>query len=372
MINLFEPKVGEAELAAIREVFDSRWLGSGERVEQFEAVFAEYLNRPVDELVAMTSCTEGLFQVLAALGLGPGDEVVLPTVSFIGAAHAVASTGATCVLADVDPKTLNPTTEQIEKAITPATQAILPVHFGGLPGAVEEIAGLAELRSIKLVEDAAVGLGSSVGDRACGTLGDVGVWSFDAMKMVTTGDGGMVWSSDRDLISRLRRNVSLGLGPTGFRRRDGSSHWWEIDPTSAGRRGEMNSIAAAIGVVQLESLPRFLRRRDEIAAAYDHALAPLTWLSLQHWPAEAARSFYWIQVDADIRDRLAAHMLASGIYTSYKYWPLHRTRLYASAADFPGADLAAATTLLLPMHQGLRDDDVDHIIATIESFDPDQ
>lgn len=370
MINLFEPNVGEAELSAVEDVFTSHWLGAGECVDQFESAFGDHLGLPAEELVAVTSCTEGLFQVLATLDLGPGDEVVLPTVSFIGAAHAVAGTGATCVLTDVDPATLNPTLEQIEGAITPATRAILPLHFGGLPGQVAEIAALARERSISLVEDAAVGLGSVAGKHACGTLGDAGVWSFDAMKLLTTGDGGMVWSRDRDLVDRVRRSVKLGLGPTGFRQRDLSQRWWEIDPMAAGRRGAMNSIAAAIGLAQLKKLPRSLQRRDEIAVAYDRALGPLHWLTLQHWPATAARSFYWIQVDPGVRDRLAAHMLTSGVYTTYKYWPLHRTRLYESPSAFPGADRAAATTLLLPMHQGLDDDDVAWVIAAIESFEP--
>lgn len=372
MINLFEPDVGEAELSAIEDVFASRWLGAGECVERFESAFGEHLGLPTEELVAVTSCTEALFQVLAVLDLGPGDEVVLPTVSFIGAAHAVASTGATCVLTDVDPATLNPTLEQVEGATTPATKAILPLHFGGLPGQVAKIAAFAKERSIPLVEDAAVGLGSFAGEHACGTLGDAGVWSFDAMKLLTTGDGGMVWSRDRDLIDRVRRSVKLGLGPTGFRQRDLTQCWWEIEPTAAGRRGAMNSIGAAIGLAQLKKLPRFLRRRAEIAATYDRALGELPWLVLQRWPATAARSFYWIQVDPGVRDRLAAHMLAAGVYTTFKYWPLHRTRMYESPSAFPGADLAAATTLLLPMHQGLDDDDVARVIAAIESFDPDQ
>jgi dTDP-4-amino-4,6-dideoxygalactose transaminase len=370
MINLFEPKVGEAELSAIKDVFASRWLGAGKCVEEFESAFGDHLDRPGEELVAVTSCTEGLFQVLAALDLGPGDEVILPTVSFIGAAHAVADTGATCALIDVDPVTLNPTLEQVETAITPATKAIVLLHFGGLPGQVAEIAELARRLSIPLVEDTAVGLGSFAGGRACGTLGDVGIWSFDAMKLLTTGDGGMVWGHDRDFIARLRRNVKLGLGPTGFQRRDESLRWWEIDPMTAGRRGAMNSIAAAIGLVQLAVLPQSLQRREEIASTYDRALAPLPWLTLQRWPVTAARSFYWIQVDAGVRDRLAAHMLASGVYTTYKYWPLHRTHLYASSSAFPGADRAAETTLLLPIHQGLVDDDVARVIAAIESFVP--
>lgn len=369
MINLFEPNVGRAELSAIEDVFASRWLGAGECVERFERAFGDHLGRPPEELVAVTSCTEGLFQVFAALDLGPGDEVVLPTVSFIGAAHAVTSTGATCVPTDVDPGTLNPTLEQVERAITTATKAILLLHYGGLPGRAAEIAALAERRSITLVEDAAVGLGSSTDGHPCGTLADFGVWSFDPAKLLTTGDGGMVWGRDRELIAQLRRNVKLGLGPTGFRRRGESQRWWEIEPTAAGRRGAMNSIAAAIGLAQLDRLPRFIRCRDEIAAAYDRALEPLPWLTLQRWPATAARSFYWIQVDADVRDRLATHLLTNGVYTTYKYWPLHRTRLYASSSSFPGADLAAKTTLLLPMHQGLDDNDVTQVITAVKSFD---
>jgi dTDP-4-amino-4,6-dideoxygalactose transaminase len=370
MINLFEPDVGEMELSAIGDVFASRWLGAGECVERFERAFGDHLGRPSEELVAVTSCTEGLFQVFAALELGPGDEVVLPTVSFIGAAHAVASTGATCALTDVDPVTLNPTLEQVERAITPATKAILLLHFGGLPGQAAEIAALAERRSLTLVEDAAVGLGSSTDGYPCGILGDFGVWSFDPAKLLTTGDGGMVWGRDHERIAQLRRNVKLGLGPTGFRRRGESRRWWEIEPTTAGRRGAMNSIAAAIGLAQLDRLPRFLRCRDEIAAAYDHALAPLPWLTLQHWPEAAARSFYWIQVEAGVRDRLASHMLANGVYTTYKYWPLHRTRLYASSSSFPEADKAAKTTLLLPMHHGLDDSDVTQVITAVKAFDP--
>jgi dTDP-4-amino-4,6-dideoxygalactose transaminase len=371
VINLFEPLVGEEELSAVGDVFASRWLGDGDRVRQFEDSFSRHLDRPSAELVAVTSCTEALFHVLSALDLGPGDEILLPTVSFIGAAHAVACSGAKVALADVDPLTLNPRLEQIEEAITPATRAILLLHFGGLPGHVADIAAFARQRDIRLIEDAAVGLGSSVNGRPCGTLGDVGVWSFDAMKLLTTGDGGMIWSADERLIDRLRRSVKLGLGPSGFHQRHESRHWWEIDPAVTGRRGAMNSIAAAIGLAQMAKLPQFLQRRREIGCAYDEALSALPWLTLQRWPLSAARTFYWIRMETgDIRDRLAIHLLDHDVYASYKYWPLHRTQLYTSAAEFPGADLAAETTLLLPMHQGLSGGDVQRVIDVIERFEP--
>src|SRR5262249_52034108 len=131
MINLFQPSLGEAEVEAIREVFTSNWLGPGSRVQAFEQMFAKYIGRPANEFVAVTSCTEALFQTVVGLGIGPGDEVILPSVSFVGAAHAVRNTGARVVLCDVDPATLNPKIEHFERAITGKTKAIIVLHYGG-------------------------------------------------------------------------------------------------------------------------------------------------------------------------------------------------------------------------------------------------
>ena len=371
MINLFQPTVGEAELAGIKDVFASNWLGTGERVEQFERAFGEYVGRPPDEVQAISSCTEGLFQAVAALGLRPEDDVVLPSISFIGAAHAVCSSGTRVVLCDVDPSTLNATVEHVERAITPATKAVLILHYGGGPGAVAEIAELAEQRSLFLVEDAAVGLGSFTAGRACGTFGDVGVWSFDSMKVMTTGDGGMVWCRSQAMADRIRRGARLGVGSSGFSRRVGSSRWWEIDPPTVGRKGTMNDVAASIGLVQLARLPGFLRRRSEIAAAYDAGLGDLPWVTVpEQYAPRAARIFYWIQTAPKIRDQLAAHLLERGIYTNFQYWPLHKTRMYESGDAFPGADHAAGSTLLLPLHQGLSDADVERVLDAIHALAP--
>lgn len=371
MINVFQPRAGQAELTAIGEVLSSSWLGAGEQVERFERAFADYVGCSAEEVQAVSSCTEGLFHAIAALGLGPGDEVVLPTVSFIGAAHAVRSVGARVALCDVEPATLNPSLEHVESVITPATKAILPLHFGGCPGAVAEIAALARERFLLLIEDAAVGLGSSVDGRACGTLGDLGLWSFDSMKVLTTGDGGMVRCADPEVTERIRRSTRLGLGPTGFGNRHDLARWWEIDPSSLGRRGTMNSIAAAMGLAQFGGLADSLNRRSEIAGAYDVGLRDLPWLSTPRPPDPgAAQIFYWIQSAAEIRDRLASHLLALDIYTTFKYWPLHRTRMYGSDREFPGADRAAESTLLLPLHQGLSDADVAAVLDAIHAFQP--
>lgn len=371
MINLFQPHARDAELAAIEDVFSSNWLGTGERVEQFEQAFGEYIGRPAAEVQAISSCTEGLFQAITALELGPGDDVILPTISFIGAAHAVRSSGARVVLCDVDPKTLNATVEHVEQAVTPATKAVLILHYGGEPGAVAEIAELAEQRSLLLIEDAALGLGAFAGGRACGTFGEVGVWSFDSMKALTTGDGGMVWCRNQDTADRVRLSIRLGVGSSGFSRRVDSSRWWEIDPSGIGRKGTMNDVAASIGLVQLERLPGFLRRRNEIAAAYDAGLADVAWVTVPDQRApQGAPTFYWIQTPSSFRDRLATRLLGRDIYTTFRYWPLHKTQMYRSDGKFPGADHAAGSTLLLPLHQSLLDTDVERVLDAIRAFAP--
>jgi dTDP-4-amino-4,6-dideoxygalactose transaminase len=372
MINLFQPNAGDAEVAAVSEAFVSNWLGAGSRAREFERAFGAYVDRPAEEMLSVTSCTEGLFQAMAALRLGPGDDVVLPTISFIGAAHAVRSTGARVVLCDVDPLTLNPTVEDIASALTPGTRAVITLHYGGGAGAAAAIAELARRRSLFLVEDAACGLGTFVEGQACGTLGDIGVWSFDSMKAMTTGDGGMVWCQDKEIGDRIRASVRLGVGSSGFGRRTDSARWWEIEPEGVGRRSAMNDVAAAIGLVQLGRLPDFLRRRAQIAATYDARLRDLPWLKLPEPQAnETARTFYWVQTAPANRDRLAGHMLERGVYTSFRYWPLHRTRMYASAdGAFPQADTAADSTLMLPLHQGLSGSDVEQVLEAIDAFVP--
>lgn len=371
MIDLFQPSVGAAELAAIERVFASRWLGTGSLVAEFERTFGAYLGRRPEEMLAITSCTEGLFQAIAALDLGPGDQVVLPAISFIGAAHAARSTGAEVVLCDVDPMTLNPTAAHVAKALTPSTRAVLILHYGGGPGSLAEIAKLTRDRGIALIEDAACSVGAFVDGAACGTFGDIGVWSFDSMKVMTTGDGGMLWCRDERLTARIRNAVRLGDGGSGFSRRGMSSRWWVVDPPLPGRRAAMNDLTAAIGLIQLARLPEFLERRNAVAARYDEALSDLVWLEIPESQLhQSARIFYWVQMAPADRDRLATYLLEHGIYTSFRYWPLHRTSLYASGSTFAGADRAAACTLNLPLHQGLSDTEVELVIDAIRAFVP--
>ncbi len=371
MIRLFQPTLGGEELAAIAEAFDDQWPGPGPRVKAFVQAFAEYVGADSREMIAITSCTEGLFQAVAALDPAPADEVLLPTVSFIGAAHAVRAAGARLRLVDVDPSTLNPTADMIAAAITPGTRAILLLHFGGRMESIEEIAALARERRVVLIEDSACALGGRLNGLPYGRFGDIGVWSFDSMKLLVTGDGGMIRVGDDALRQKISDRVHLGGARAGRDSVASNQRWWEIDPADWGRLAFMNDLDAALGLAQLRRIDAFIEERRRIARVYDEAFAGIPWIRLAPSAAEGnVPYFYWIQTAPVVRDRLAAHLLERGIYTSFRYWPLHRTTLYADGGPYPGADVASAKTLLLPVHQNLSPSDVGHIVDSVGAFRP--
>ncbi|MER7481308.1 DegT/DnrJ/EryC1/StrS family aminotransferase [Streptomyces sp. NPDC126510] len=385
MINVFQPSLGDEELRALAEVFDDNWLGHGPRTAAFEAEFAAHLGVPADRVVFLSSATAGLYLAAELLGLGPGDEVVMPSISFVSAANAVASTGARPVFCDVDPHTLNPSAEQVERALTGRTRAVLVLHYGGAPGDIARIAELCGARGVQLIEDTACAVASRVGPRACGTFGSLSVWSFDAMKVLSTGDGGMLYVADPSVAERARRLAYHGLAETSglsAARNSGAdrtgagqssagvgqpgarvpTRWWDLDVRDFGRRVIGNDLTAAIGSVQLRRLDAILSRRRAVAETYDRLLSGLDGVRLPP-PIPPGHTgsyyFYWVQLDPRIRDAVAADLLARGVYTTFRYPPLHRVPAYGPPElPLPHAESASEATLLLPLHQGLDDPDV--------------
>lgn len=370
-INLFQPALRDEELEAVREVFDSNWIGRGPRTREFEERFASYCGVARETMRSVSCCTEGLFQSMNLLGLGTGDEVVLPSISFVGAGNAVAASGARPVFCDVDPRTLNPRAEHIEAMLSERTRAVMVIHYGGLPCELDPILDLLRGRDIALIEDSACSIASSYRGRRCGTFGDIGVWSFDAMKILVCGDGGMVYCRSRDMAQVAEEELYLGMTSAAGFSSDADSRWWEFDVTRFGRRAIMNDVASAIGLQQLEKVPSFVARRRQVHELYDEALADLDWLCLP--PAvpdhmESSYYMYWVQARPDLRDRLATHLRDQGIYTSFRYFPLHRIPIYGSSAQLPGTDEAADSTLCLPLHQSLSDADVERVAQAIRSM----
>ncbi|MEV0899175.1 DegT/DnrJ/EryC1/StrS family aminotransferase [Actinoplanes sp. NPDC049802] len=369
-INVMQPELGEAELAAVREVFESRWIGRGPRTARFERMFAEHLGADPGQVTSTSTCTEATFIAVQLLGLGPGDEVVMPTVHFVGAANAVAASGARPVFCDVDPHTLNPSAEDVAACLTPATRAVLVLHYAGHPGDIAAIADLCRRRGLPLIEDAANAVASRVDGQACGTFGDIGVWSFDHGKIAVSVDGGMLWARDPALAERAARLAFLGMEQrSGFdQAMRVATRWWDFDVSSFSRRAVLNDVLAAIGCVQLERLGAFVRRRREVAARYDAALAEVKAVRLPPRPPaghEHSHFLYAVQMDPSVRDRVARELYENGIYTTFRYPLLHEVAAYGSGVRLPRAEHAAAATLCLPQHQGLSDADVDSVAAAL-------
>jgi len=372
VINLFQPTLGDAELQAISEVFDSAWLGRGPRTAEFEERFASHLGVDAAHVRSIPTCTDGLFLSMELLEIGPGDEVVVPTVHFVGAGNAVKACGADLVFCDVDRRTLNPRLDQIESCLTERTKAILLLHYGGVPADIEAICELARSRGVAVIEDSACSISSTVGTKRCGTFGDIATWSFDAMKILVTGDGGMVYIRDPELARRAEGLTYLGMdASSGFSQASNANRWWEFDVSSFSRRSIINDVTAAMGLVQLDRLPSFIQRRREIHELYDELLGELDGVELPPaLPAgtESSYYFYWLQVDADERDQLAKALLDEGVYTTFRYFPLHLVPRYGASGALPEAEEAAQRTLCLPIHQALSDEDVRHVATAVTRF----
>jgi len=372
MINVFQPALGREELEAVGRVFESNWIGKGRQTSEFEAAFAHHLGIERELLRSTTCCTEGMFQAIKLLDIRQGDEVILPTISFVGAANAVASAGGRPVFCDVDSHTLNPTASCIEAKLSGRTRAVLLLHYGGLPCEMDPICELLERRGIALIEDSACSVASRYKGRACGTFGEVGSWSFDAMKILVTGEGGMVYCRTPELADRFEKRAYLGLETKSGLASDSHQRWWEFDISCFGRRAITNDLASAIGLVQLHKLSGFIERRKRVHEMYDAELSDLGWLRLPPTPpddVESSHYFYWVQTEEpDLRDRLAVDLRERGIYTTFRYYPLHWVEFYGARDSLPDAERAARTTLCIPMHHSLTDADVKQVVEAIQAF----
>lgn len=342
MINVFEPTFDELEITMLRGAMERRWTGRGPAARNFENAFAEYHNLTAEQCLSITSCTDGLFMAIQALDIGPGDEVIIPTIHFAGAANAVLAVGATPVFCDVHAQSLNVRFAQLREYVNEATRAVIVLHYGGhWPEDMLAIADFCAESGIYLIEDCAGSIGSYEP-----LVGDIAVWSFDSMKTITTGDGGMIWATE-NIIERIKLLAYLGMD-SGSGLGSNRDRWWEFHVALPGARHLMNDLSASIGLVQLERLPRLLKKRWEVIEVYDRMLDSVD----KPRPSGGVPYFYWIQTPH--RDTLARELRDRyDIYTTFRYYPLHKA--FRSIASLPAAEQAARSTLLLPLHANIKD-----------------
>ncbi len=372
------PDIGDAEVNAVAEAMRSGWVTTGPQTRAFEQAFTDYLGGGVDSL-AVNSATAGLHLALEALGIGPGDEVIAPTLTFTATTEVVRYLGADPVLVDVDPVTLNMDPALVRAAITPRTKAIMPVHYGGLACDMDTILAIAQEHGLKVVEDAAHALPTTWRGTLVGQLAsDVTVFSFYANKTITTGEGGMAVTRDPDLAKRMRVMRLHGMNRDAFDRFTSKTPAWYYEVVAPGFKYNMTDIAAAMGIVQLTRLPEFVQRRQLLAKRYHSQLAALPLVLPADAPAGDAHAWhlYVIRILPNARatrDEVIQALSDRGIGTSVHYVPLHRhpywrDRYQLTPAMFPQADAAYQTMLSLPLFTAMSDTDQDRVIAALHEL----
>lgn len=364
MINLFEPQFGQAELNQVANSMRYHWVGKGRKVDEFEAAWAWHIGVSPEQVVSVSCATEGLFQILELLqDFDYRDEFIIPSIHFVGAANAVLSSRLDAVFCDVNKYTLSPTLEHIQADFTRYTRGVILLHYGGMAQELDTIRQWCDDKGLWLIEDAACSLATVYKGKAAGTWGHFGVWSFDAMKILSCGDGGMIYCENPEHAKELRQRLYLGMNnASGLK--SSEDRWWEFEVSYPGRRAVMNDIAAGIGLEQLKKLDGFIERRIFLANFYNGFLNPEWCYHPDRDLINDSYYFYWIQTPR--RDELARFLRANDIYTTFRYYPLHR--VFKTGQSLPGAEYAADNTLLLPLHCGLSDDDVNYICEKVREF----
>jgi dTDP-4-amino-4,6-dideoxygalactose transaminase len=356
-IRLAKPSVGGDELAEIERVIATGYLTQGRAVANFEQGFASMIGTTY--AFATSSATTALHLSLAALGVGTGDEVVVPAYTFPATANVVVQQGAIPVIADVDPVTFAMTRETLASAVTPRTVAVIPVDPFGYPAPMQELCAFAEERGLRVIEDAACAIGARRGGHACGSFPDVGCFSFHPRKVITTGEGGMITTNDADVAERITL-----LRNHGGARRDGRYVF-----ESAGFNYRLSDIAGAMGVAQLKKLPWLLATRLERARLMSRLLADVPGLLVPHEESGTVGTYqsYVVMLDEQYdRDSVIRALDRLGIETTIGTYGLHlepyfRDRYALTPEMYPDATRAARHSLALPMYPDLTEDDVHRV-----------
>ena len=365
MINVFGSLMGPEELEEIRTSLEAQWIGIGPKTAAFEKQFAERLGLP--GMVLLDSGSNALHLAVKRLDLPPGSDVIVPSFTWISCAHAVVLCGHRPVFADVDLNTHNITRATVEAARTPNTKAVMVVHYGGLPVRVDEIQEL----GLPIIEDAAHATDSRLKGVACGGLGDVGIYSFDAVKNLAMGEGGGLTAKDPARVARAKQLRYCGIGKSGFEASANKARWWEYSITDFFPKMLPSDIAASIGLAQLRKLDAMQAKRKGIWETYQRDFASLGWLIRpQDAPADAQHSYftYCVRVPGGKRDAFARHLYDRGIYTTLRYHPLHLNPIYGSKAKLPVCERLNEEALSLPIHPGLKPADVEKILAEVKAF----
>jgi dTDP-4-amino-4,6-dideoxygalactose transaminase len=369
-VAVAKPSFDEEEERLVLEVLRSGWVTQGPRVEEFERRFAALVGSA--DAVAVSSGTTALFLTLHVLGIGAGDEVIVPSLTFIASVNAIVHAGATPVLIDVDPRTYNLDPEAVEAAVTPRTRAIMLVHQLGMPADLDAIDAIGRRHGIHVVEDAACALGSSYKGRPIGGSSNLAAFSFHPRKVVVTGEGGMITTNDAGIAARLRRLRHQGMSISDIERHRADRVINETYP-EIGYNCRLSDLHAALGIAQLAKLDLLVARRRAIAAYYGEALRSLPAIEPPFVPdfAEPNYQSYIVRLregGETERNHVLDEMHRRGIAMRRGLMAVHREAPYRNAriaGSLRHTELATDQTMILPIYAGLRDEEQRYVIESL-------
>uniref|UniRef100_A0A7C3VHG8 DegT/DnrJ/EryC1/StrS family aminotransferase n=1 Tax=Planktothricoides sp. SpSt-374 TaxID=2282167 RepID=A0A7C3VHG8_9CYAN len=367
------PAIEEAEIQEVVASMKSGWLGTGPKVAQFEKDFAAYKN--IKHSVAVNSCTAALHLSILAAGIKPGDEVITTPMTFCATVNAIIHAGATPVLADVNPATMNIDPDQVESKITSKTRAIVPVHFAGRPCDMDALCDIAQRHNLKLIEDCAHAIETEYKGRKAGTFGDFGCFSFYVTKNIITGEGGMVLTSLEEDAARLKMLALHGMSKDAWKRfgDEGYKHYYVVE---CGFKYNMMDLQGAIGIHQLQRVEKYWLRREEIWQRYNEAFAslPITLPASPEPETRHAYHLYTILIDEKktgisrdaFLDAMTAENIGLGVhYLSIPEHPYYQQTFAWKPEDYPNAMQIGRQTVSLPISAKLKDEDIDDVVVAV-------
>lgn len=374
-VRLFKPSVGKEELESIQDSFTSAWLGLGPKVTEFERRWSGYIGAKAS--VGVNSCTAALHLALSAYRFPEGKKVLVPALTFAATAMAVLYNRLIPVFVDVDEQTLGISLEDLERKVDKDCVAVMPVHFGGHPVPMDDLVAWAKSRGLKVIEDCAHTAGGKYKGKPLGTWGDIGCFSFEEKKCMTTGDGGMISSDDAELLKPLRHSRWIGINKDTWVRYEEAelgnpdTNGWYYEISDIGYKYNMNDLMASIGLVQLQKLDGMNRRRERIIGEYLESMKDLDYIR-PAIPYHLQDSSYWaFIVRVQDRERFITHMQAQGVSTGVHYMPLPMQPLFMKydARDTPVAESLWKQLVTLPLFPDLTDQEVEYVNESIRSYD---